>query len=316
MRALVLRRLLTAIPTLLLVLLASFALMRFAPGGPFDGERPLAPETRAALEAAYGLNLPMGEQFWLFLKRTLTGDFGPSLVYRDFTVTQLIADSLPVSLTLGGLAILLALALGRDPVSPRLIAAGAFAVLLVWPESLMGPSFQLSFAAVTAIVALHDHPAMRNWAATDLGWAGRAGRSLAMTFLTGLLIEFTLMPIALHHFGKAGLYGALANMIAIPLTTFVIMPLEALALLLDLVGIGAPFWWLCGVAIEALIDVAHAVADTPGAVALFPRSARLCSRCSSSGGCGCSCGGRVDAGWDWCRWPSPACSPRFSLRPT
>ncbi|WP_446654261.1 ComEC/Rec2 family competence protein [Blastomonas sp.] len=170
------------------------------------------------------------------------------------------------------LLVLLALALGRDPVSPRLIAAGAFAVLLVWPESLMGPSFQLSFAAVTAIVALHDHPAMRAWAATDLGWAGRAARFLAMTFLTGLLIEFTLMPIALHHFGKAGLYGALANMIAIPLTTFVIMPLEALALLLDLVGIGAPFWWLCGVAIEALIDVAHGVADTPGAVALFPRS--------------------------------------------
>jgi oligopeptide transport system permease protein len=122
MRALVLRRLLTAIPTLLLVLLASFALMRFAPGGPFDGERPLAPETRAALEAAYGLNLPMGEQFWLFLKRTLTGDFGPSLVYRDFTVTQLIADSLPVSLTLGGLAIVLALALG--------LAAGTVAALL------------------------------------------------------------------------------------------------------------------------------------------------------------------------------------------
>ena len=168
--------------------------------------------------------------------------------------------------------VLLALALGRDPISPRLIAAGAFLVLLIWPEALMGPSFQLSFAAVTAIVALHDHPAMRRWAAADYGWRGKAARFLAMTFLTGLLIEFTLMPIALHHFGKAGLYGALANMIAIPLTTFVIMPVEALALLLDIFGLGAPFWWLCGVAIEALIDVAHAVADTPGAVALFPRT--------------------------------------------
>jgi len=80
------------------------------------------------------------------------------------------------------------------------------------------------------------------------------------------------MPIALYHFGKAGLYGALANMLAIPLTTFVIMPIEALALLLDPVGLGTPFWWLCGIAIEALIDLAHAVAETPGAVALFPRS--------------------------------------------
>lgn len=168
--------------------------------------------------------------------------------------------------------VLLALALGRDPISPRLIAAGAFLVLLIWPEALMGPSFQLSFAAVTAIVALHDHPAMRHWAAADYGWRGRVARFLAMTFLTGLLIEFTLMPIALHHFGKAGLYGALANMVAIPLTTFVIMPVEAMALLLDTIGLGAPFWWLCGVAIEALIDLAHAVADAPGAVALFPRS--------------------------------------------
>lgn len=170
------------------------------------------------------------------------------------------------------LLVLLALALGRDPVSPRLIAAGAFLVLLFWPEALMGPSFQLSFAAVTAIVALADHPAMRRWASADLSWPGRVGRFLAMTFLTGLLIEFTLMPIALHHFGKAGLYGALANMVAIPLTTFVIMPAEAMALLLDTVGLGAPFWWLCAIAIGALIDLAHAVAATPGAVALFPRS--------------------------------------------
>lgn len=170
------------------------------------------------------------------------------------------------------LLVLLALALGRDPLSPRLIAAGAMLVLLAWPEALMGPSFQLSFAAVTAIVALHDHPAMRAWAAADLGWPARVGRFLGLTFLTGLLIEFTLMPIALHHFGKAGLYGALANMVAIPLTTFVIMPLEALALLLDPFGLGAPFWWLCGRALNGLIGLAHLAADAPGAVALFPRT--------------------------------------------
>ncbi|WP_017671539.1 ComEC/Rec2 family competence protein [Blastomonas sp. AAP53] len=171
-----------------------------------------------------------------------------------------------------GLLVLAALALGRDPVSPRLIAAGALLVLLIWPEALMGPSFQLSFAAVTAIVALHDHSAMRRWAAADLSWPGRAARFLAMLFLTGLLIEFTLMPIALHHFSKAGLYGALANMVAIPLTTFVIMPLEALALLLDLAGLGAPFWWLTGQALGGLLAIAHLVADAPGAVALFPRT--------------------------------------------
>ncbi|GGB65243.1 competence protein ComEC [Blastomonas aquatica] len=169
--------------------------------------------------------------------------------------------------------VLVALALGRDPVSPRLIAAGAMLVLLIWPETLMGPSFQLSFAAVTAIVALHDHEAMRKWAAADLSWPGRLARFLGMLFLTGLLIEFTLMPIALHHFSKAGLYGALANMVAIPLTTFVIMPLEAFALMLDLTGWGAPVWWLCGAALNALLALAHMVADAPGAVTLFPKMA-------------------------------------------
>ncbi len=121
MGALIFRRLLTAIPTLLAVVIASFALMRFAPGGPFDGERPLDEETRAALEASYGLDLPLHEQIWLYLTRMMQGDFGPSLVYRDFTVTELVAQSLPISLTLGGLAIVLALTLG--------LAAGMFAAL-------------------------------------------------------------------------------------------------------------------------------------------------------------------------------------------
>ena len=169
--------------------------------------------------------------------------------------------------------VLLALALGRDPVSPRLIAAGAMLVLLIWPETLMGPSFQLSFAAVTAIIALHDHDAMRKWAAADYSWPGRIARFLAMLFLTGLLIEFTLMPIALYHFSKAGLYGALANILAIPLTTFLIMPLEALALVLDVAGLGAPLWWLCGMALNGLLALAHIVADAPGAVTLFPKMA-------------------------------------------
>ena len=68
--------------------------------------------------------------------------------------------------------------------------------------------------------------------------------------LTGLAVEIALTPIALFHFHQAGLYGALANVVAIPLTTFVIMPLEALALLFDLVGLGAPFWWLTGQALS------------------------------------------------------------------
>jgi oligopeptide transport system permease protein len=110
--ALILRRLGTAIPTLFIVILLSFLLMRLAPGGPFDGERPLDPATRAALTSAYGLDLPLHEQFFRYIGNLAQGDFGPSLVYRDFTVTALVVKGLPISLTLGGLALILALALG------------------------------------------------------------------------------------------------------------------------------------------------------------------------------------------------------------
>ncbi|MFZ5706740.1 MAG: ABC transporter permease [Pseudomonadota bacterium] len=106
------RRLLTALPTLAAVIILSFLLMRLAPGGPFDGERPLDPQTREALMTAYGLNEPLHVQVGTYVWRLLHGDFGPSLVYRDFTVTDLIARGLPVSLTLGGLALILALFLG------------------------------------------------------------------------------------------------------------------------------------------------------------------------------------------------------------
>ncbi len=169
------------------------------------------------------------------------------------------------------LLVLLAMALGREAITLRLIAAGALLVLLLWPETLAGPSFQLSFAAVTAIVALHESPLMRRWfARREERWWRRGGRILGSLLLTGLVVEVALMPIALFHFHKAGIYGALANVVAIPLTTFIVMPLEALALLFDTVGLGAPFWWLTGVALKALLALAHATADAPGSVASLP----------------------------------------------
>jgi competence protein ComEC len=83
-------------------------------------------------------------------------------------------------------------------------------------------------------------------------------------------VELALIPLALFHFHRAGLYGVGANIIAIPLTTFVIMPLEAGALLLDLAGWGRPLWLLCGAAIDGLLRLAHSVASARGAVALLP----------------------------------------------
>ena len=169
------------------------------------------------------------------------------------------------------LLVLAALALGRQAVTLRLVAAGATIVLLVWPEALAGPSFQLSFAAITAIVAFHEHPRIAAFFGPhEERRARRIGRGVLSLLATGLLVEAALMPIAVYHFHKAGLYGAIANMIAIPLTTFVVMPLEALALVLDGAGLGAPVWWVVERALGGLLRLAHAVAAAPGSVAALP----------------------------------------------
>ena len=167
--------------------------------------------------------------------------------------------------------VLVALALGREAMTLRLVAAGAVIVLLLWPEALAGPSFQLSFAAITAIVALNEHPSVRALLIErEESRPMRLWRGIASLVMTGLAVEIALLPIGLYHFHKAGLYGVAANIVAIPLTTFVIMPLEALALLLDGVGLGSPLWWLTGKALAVLLWIARTTAGAPGSVAALP----------------------------------------------
>lgn len=107
-----LERLLTAIPTLLLLITLAFFLIRLAPGGPFDAERALSPEIEQNLNQLYHLDEPLPLQYFRYLGQILRLDFGPSFQYRDWTVNQLIAQGFPVSLTIGGLALLLGLLAG------------------------------------------------------------------------------------------------------------------------------------------------------------------------------------------------------------
>ncbi|CAN5312742.1 hypothetical protein BH10PSE12_BH10PSE12_00460 [soil metagenome] len=185
-------------------------------------------------------------------------------------------------LVLGGMT------LGREALTLPLVAAGALFVLLLWPEFLVGPSFQMSFAAVTVIVALGEHPRFRKLvSAREEAMPLWLARNLLGLFLTGLAIEIVLAPIALFHFHQAGMLGALANLVAIPLTTFIVMPFEALALFLDCVGLGAPAWWIVGKALTLLPGVAHAVAAAPGAVALSPAISRRAFGLTMAGGLWC-----------------------------
>ncbi|MEQ8735521.1 MAG: oligopeptide ABC transporter permease OppB [Rhodospirillaceae bacterium] len=154
MWAFILRRILIAIPTLLVVITVAFFLMRLAPGGPFDQEAPLPPEIMANLKAAYGLDQPLWWQYTNYLGNLLQGDFGPSFKYKDFSVTELIGQGLPVSVQNGLAALILAISLG--------IPLGAMAALrqnsgadhaamtvamtgIVVPNFVVGPLLALVF---------------------------------------------------------------------------------------------------------------------------------------------------------------------------
>ncbi|MCP5328816.1 MAG: ABC transporter permease subunit [Steroidobacteraceae bacterium] len=105
-------RIAVLLPTLLIIVTLSFFLMRVAPGGPFDADAQLEPEILENLRAVYDLDKPVIEQFGLYLQRLARGDLGPSITYKDYDVSELIAVGLPVSLQLGLMALLLATLIG------------------------------------------------------------------------------------------------------------------------------------------------------------------------------------------------------------
>ncbi len=149
-----LRRVLSAIPVALIAVTACFFILRLAPGGPFDGERALPPTTLANLRAYYNLDQPILMQYLSYVGGLLRGDLGPSMVYNDFTVSEMLSIGLPFTMTLGFSAFIVATAVG--------LVAGALAAVnqnrwpdyslvalvmvgLVVPNFLMGSLLQLVF---------------------------------------------------------------------------------------------------------------------------------------------------------------------------
>ncbi len=102
------RRFISAVPTVFIVLTLSFFMVRIAPGGPFDLERPLSPEVMENLNRVYHLNEPLWQQYLYYISNVLQGDFGPSFVYKDYTVSELILQALPYSMVLGSWALAIA----------------------------------------------------------------------------------------------------------------------------------------------------------------------------------------------------------------
>lgn len=173
---------------------------------------------------------------------------------------------------LATLVVLLGTLVGRQAISLRVIAAAATLILVLRPEAVVNPSFQLSFAAVTALVAASQSRIARRWLSRrpEDGTLRRLLRAAGLLILTGLAVEAMLAPIVIRHFNQTSLYGVAANLFAIPFTGMVIMPTLGVALLLELFGLAAPFWRLCEAAIMMLLRLADWVSGLPGAVILVP----------------------------------------------
>jgi oligopeptide transport system permease protein len=188
----VLRRLAGLIPTLIIIITVSFLILRLAPGGPFDQEQALSPTVRANLTRAYGLDQPLGRQYLSYLSHLAQGDFGASLRERDFSVNELIRQGLPVSVTLGAAALVLALLAGipsgiaaalRHNRATDLVLGGVGALGLALPSFVVGPLLALIFA-----LKLHWLPVA--------GWTAGSGRYLILPAVTlALPVAAALMRI-------------------------------------------------------------------------------------------------------------------------
>jgi oligopeptide transport system permease protein len=185
----VLRRLLSAIPTLFLVVTISFFLIRLAPGGPFDLERPLEAKIMENLRRIYQLDKPLYEQYWLYLTALLRGDFGPSFYFRDFTIAELFARGLPVSMRLGACALSLALALGglagvvaafRHNSASDHVLMGAAGFGITVPNFVVAPALQILFGLWLALLPVG-------------GWNDGAWRNMLLPVITLALPQIAII---------------------------------------------------------------------------------------------------------------------------
>ena len=163
---------------------------------------------------------------------------------------------------------LLAVMVDRLEIGMRLVALAAFAVLALQPYALTTASFQLSFAAVTALVAVYERLAAS--LSEIRARLGRAPFFLAATLLTTVVATLATAPFAAHHFGRIAAYGLAANLLAVPAAAFWIMPAAILSTLAMPLGLEA--WPLAVMAagIDAVLWTAETVSAWPGAVRRFP----------------------------------------------
>jgi len=166
----------------------------------------------------------------------------------------------------------------RSPFSFRMVAWAAIVVMLLQPEALTGASFQMSFFAVLGLIAAFEalRTQLTRWRggrALETDWFGRVANTLrgagfwfATTMLTSVIATLMTAPFAMYHFDRISTYGVIANLVAVPLTGFWVMPMGMAALLLMPFGWDAPFWHLAARGCDGILWIAHTVSAWPYAI--------------------------------------------------
>jgi competence protein ComEC len=163
--------------------------------------------------------------------------------------------------------VLVAVMLDRTAISMRTIMLAASVILLIAPESLHSASFQMSFAAVIALVALYERFSTQlSYSAGEDGWFRRSAKYMFAMLATSFVAGLATAPFAAFHFNRYTVYGLLANMLAVPLTGAVIMPCAVAAFILMPFGLEWLVLWLLGWGVQWVIEIAYWVAGLPGAV--------------------------------------------------
>ncbi len=162
-----------------------------------------------------------------------------------------------------------AIIIGRMSVSLELVAWSAMIILIISPYEIMNPSFQMSFAAVTAIIAFYEEVDWFN-PENERGWIKRILVGLSGIAASSLIAGIAVAPFSIYHFGQYSAYGIISNMIAIPITTFIVMPMGMLSLILMTLGLELPALTVMGWGIDIVMWCAKIVSSLPYSQFLIP----------------------------------------------
>ncbi|WP_417448958.1 ComEC/Rec2 family competence protein [Kordiimonas sp.] len=162
---------------------------------------------------------------------------------------------------------LLAVLADRRVLSLRSIALAALAILALWPEAILSVSFQMSFAATAALIAVYEILSARGWTSTrEAGPLKRLARFVFFMAFTSLISQVAIAPFALYHFQTLSLIGILANVVVVPIMSAVVMPLALATLVLMPLGLHEIFAQIMGFGLERVIWLAQYFAHFPYAV--------------------------------------------------